>query len=416
MPKRKRDASKKLSYEIFLLNEKIFQYYINYTTFKTKSTVLKIEEIFKNNTKKILDSLDPSIISLNKNLNEVFFLAGIMFSDGIYVEKNDELAFKYTKMACDTEFSIAYHVLSCMYERGIGTVINYGEASKYLKLSADNNYIFSQSRLARAYEQGSNLVEKDIVSSFKYYKLAADNTSEMLYDHRDWITESKEIKKKCIYKVACFYSSGTGVEKNNIEAFKYTKLSVEANVINAFNDMFMCYLHGFGVVKNFEEAMKYLKIGIEKKDDKAIFSMICLCYNDETYNYPQNLDEGMKYIKLFLEDVTTENLKTNTKFSVKGQLLYNIIYILLLQNDLELKFVQHIILKYPVYGNLNSLLQFKLNKCKLANYSQKDNCIICYDENIDLQMFDCLGHYYCKKCTIKIKECCLCKGKKRCFH
>jgi len=406
--KRKRESSKSICSDLKEI--------IKSESFNKSSTTVKIEKIFKENPKEVIDYLESCSLANKKIFKEIFFLVGVVFSDGINLIKNDELAFKYTKMACDTEFSIAYHVLSCMYERGIGTVINYGEASKYLKLSADNNYIFSQSRLARSYEQGTNLVEKDLGLAFKYYKLAADNTSEMLYDHRDWITESTEIKKKCIYRLACLYSSGIGVEKNNIEAFKYSKLSVEANVINAFHDLFRCYLHGVGIEKNFDEAMKYLKIGIELKDDKAIFAMICLCYNYEMINIPQNLDEGMKYIKLFLEGVTSENLKVNTKFSVRGQLLYTIIYNILLQNDLELKFVQHLILKYPIYGNLNSLLQFKLNKSKLPNYIQKDDCMICFEQGIDLQMFDCLGHYYCKKCSIKIKECCLCKGMKRCFH
>jgi len=385
-------------------------------TFNEISTIEKIEKIFKENPTEVIDYLESCSLANKKIFKEIFFLAGIVFSDAINVEKNDELAFKYTKISCELGFDVAYHVLSCMYERGIGTVINYDEASKYLKLSADNNYIFSQSRLGRSYEQGSNLVEKDVVLAFKYYKLAADNLSDINYDHRNWIAESKEIKKKCIYRVACLYSSGIGVEKNVIESFKYTKLSADANVVDSFHDIFVCYFYGVGIEKNFEEGMKYLKIGIELKSDKAIYDMICLCYNYEIYSIPQNLDEGMKYIKLFLEDVTTEKLKENTKFSVKGQLLFIIMYNILLRNDHELKFVQHLILKYPIYANLNNLLQFKLNKVKLPNYIQKNDCMICYEQGVDLQMFDCLGHYYCKKCTIKIKECCLCNGKKRCFH
>ena len=80
-------------------------------------------------------------------------------------------------------------------------------------------------------------------------------------------------------------------------------------------------------------------------------------------------------------------------------------------NEIELHFVQEMVKKFNIIsGSIYNNIQYKLNKTKLTDYKKIGTCNICLDEDVEIQLFDCLGHYYCKKCTVQLSKCptCLC--------
>jgi TPR repeat protein len=386
--------------------------FISIDNFKDVNFDNKINELSKFDINEVIEYINSCNKTNKKFFKEIFYLIGGIYHFGFKVEKNLETSFKYIKIAADYGL---YHVcfnVGHNYEYGIGCEKNIEESHKYYKLAANNNDIRSQYHLGVIYESGIGC-EKNITESFKYFKMCADNTIDI---------EPKIISNKYItlskYNVGVYYFKGIGIEKNYNEGVRYIKMAADVKLPEAIFTMYSFYHAGEGVEKNMDEAMKYINIGVEMKDPLSIYQAIILYYNYGIYDIPQNIEEGFRHIKLFVEGLTIDNIycKVTKKFTNIGNYLYKIIYEILLQNDMELYFVQEVISKYSVYSNLNSLLQFKLNKKKLPNYTKIDKCMICFEDNISTQLFDCLGHYYCQNCTIKIKDCCLCKSKKRCFH
>jgi TPR repeat protein len=374
----------------------------------------KVDELIKFDLNNIIEYIDSCNKTNKKLFKEIFYLIGGIFYFGTKVEKNLEKGHHYTLIAAEFGCPNACFVIGSNLAYGTGCEKNLNESFKYYKISADKNHHQGQYRIGEMYEKGVGC-EKNLNESFKYFKLCADNTTDINYGS---LEDNKKFTTYAKYNIGTYYFQGIGVEKNLIEAIRYIKIASDEKFPQAIYSMFTFYYNGEGVEKNIDEAIKYLKLGAEIKDSASIYQLIVRNYNYGLFDIPQNIKEGFKYIKLFLETVTVDNIysKVNKKLTVHGSYLQKIIYEILLQNDMELPLVQEIILKLPVFSNLNSLLQFKLNKKKLPNYIKIDKCMVCFEDNIPTQLFDCLGHYYCQNCTIKINECCLCKSHKRCFH
>lgn len=374
-----------------------------------------VNELIKLDINSVIEYIDSCNKTNKKSLKEIFYLIGGIYNNGINVEKNLEKAFEYTKMAADFGVHNACFNTGHNYKVGSGCEKNIVESFKYFKIAAINNNIRAQYLLGEMYENGTEC-EKNMIEAFKYYKLCADNTFNV---NSDFYKKQKKFTIYAKYNVGALYIKGIGVEKNVDEGIKYFKMSAEDKFPQGIYSLFTFYYSGKEVEKNIDEAIKYLKLGAEVKDVHSIYHLIVLYYNYGLYDIPQNIDEGFKYIKLYLECVTVDNIycKVNKKMTIIGSYLQKIIYEILLQNDMELYFVQEVITKYKIFSNLHSLLQFKINKRKLPNYyNHTEKCSVCFEENIPTHLFDCLGHYYCIGCTIKIKECCMCKSHKRCFH
>ena len=89
---------------------------------------------------------------------------------------------------------------------------------------------------------------------------------------------------------------------------------------------------------------------------------------------------------------------------------------LYLDNDINILLIQATLHKINFsHSEILGHVQFKLNKIKLKDpvYSKIGYCNICMNDDIQLQLFDCLGHYYCLDCTINIAKCALCKCTKK---
>jgi TPR repeat protein len=384
----------------------------------------KVEELCKLNLSDVIQYIDSCNQTNKKFFKEFIFMIAVIYSMGVKLEQNSEKSIAYIKMSANLGLPFACYILACNLETGYFCEKNIVESFKYFKIAADNNNIRSQYRISQMYETGIGC-EKNLEESFKYSKLCADNTIDCkelvsIFDnnHNKLIEINKDYMLRAKYNVGVLYFKGIGVIKNVTEGIKYLKIAADEKFPNAIYSLYKIYYDGREVEKNFDESFKYLMLGVEIRDMISIYDAIRFYYNHQLFDIPQNIEEGFKHIKIFLQCVTIDNIydKVNKKFTSKGNYLCKIIYEILLQNDMELPFVQELLSKYKVFSSLNSLLQFKLNKKKLPNYYKNDICIICFEENITTQLFDCLGHYYCQNCSIKIQQCCLCKSSKRCSH
>ena len=105
---------------------------------KVKDILEKIKFHSKNKEyiKILIDSLEQ--LAGRNNLDALFNLS-IIYSQGKYIEKNNELSIKYLIKSADLGFSEAQYYLGFLYDNGIRVNQDYELAFKYYKLAADQN-------------------------------------------------------------------------------------------------------------------------------------------------------------------------------------------------------------------------------------------------------------------------------------
>ena len=251
---------------------------------------------------------------------------------------------------------------------------------------------------------------------------------------------SMAIEKHHISAMLHFARYYEQVEENDDEVIRLYNLALE----NGSKDG--AYMLGqFYKIKNdIPNACKYFDIGIERfKDEDSIYILIMhyQSINDEvnSMKYCDKLIECnpikgyfikgkscelfQKYSEMkenynkFLNTVDPNLIKFNNDELNQYEKHFGYIIRLYLENEIDLSFMQYVLHKFNITtSGILGHLQYKLNKCKLSIYKQTGTCPICYADNIELQLFDCLGHHYCKDCTIGLEKCAMCKCTKKCLH
>ena len=102
------------------------------------------------------------------------------------------------------------------------------------------------------------------------------------------------------------YANGSGIAKDDYEAFKWFKLSAEQGYVSGMRNLGICYLKGLGVEKNEDEGIKLFNLSAEQGDAEA---QMCLgyCYA-QGVGVSQNIDEALKWLKLSAEKGNSEGM------------------------------------------------------------------------------------------------------------
>jgi TPR repeat protein/V8-like Glu-specific endopeptidase len=162
------------------------------------------------------------------------FLLGMMFADGIGVERNSRTALDwYFKAAIRGEVE-ALSKAAELYE---GT--NLLDAAKLYKVAADGGSEVAAFKLGLMHLRGRG-VFRDAKAALPYFEKAA----EQGYGPAQNI-------------VATLYAEGRGVEKSETEAFKWFKVAAEYGVADAQGRLGYMYDVGRGVPANAQEALKW---------------------------------------------------------------------------------------------------------------------------------------------------------------
>jgi TPR repeat protein len=146
-----------------------------------------------------------------------------------------------------------------------------------IKQSAGNGDVSAQYYLACAYEDG-NGVPKDMVESFNWAKLAAQQGLARAQRYLGWKYQSGEgvetnldeaiaLYQKAIlqgdakaeFNLGWMYDSGIGVSTNYVEAARLYRLAAEQGHDQAQNNLGWLYGNGLGVPQDFDEALKWFK-------------------------------------------------------------------------------------------------------------------------------------------------------------
>jgi hypothetical protein len=165
-------------------------------------------------------------------------------------------------------------------------------------------------------------------------------------------------------------------------------------------------IHYYSVNKDYDNIEKYHHI--LKSINPSIAQFMIGMEHKRRCNY----DQMILNLKLFFDYVKKEDLIINDGEELNDYTkAYVSILRLFIMNEIELHFVQEMVKKFNIIsGSIYNNIQHKLNKTKLTDYKKIGTCYVCLDEDIEIQLFDCLGHHYCKKCTVQLSKCptCLC--------
>jgi serine/threonine protein kinase len=97
---------------------------------------------------------------------------GLMYLDGIGVERNEAEAARLFRLAADRGHPVAQYYLASMYATGRGVEKNEAEAARLFRLISDMGYPAVQYQLGLMYFDGSG-VEKNEAEAIRLYRLAA---------------------------------------------------------------------------------------------------------------------------------------------------------------------------------------------------------------------------------------------------
>ena len=174
-------------------------------------------------------------------------------------------------------------------------------------------------------------------------------------------------------------------------------------------DHLIMFYHYKGANK---KRFKYLNIGWYKfKDQRSLCSLI------HHYSVNKDYDNVEKYhniLKIINPSIAQFMIGMEHKLrSNYDEMIIN------MDNDINIPLLQFILHKLNITNSsILGHIQFKLNKTKLKDpvYNKTGSCNICFSDDVQLQLFDCLGHYYCQDCTISMDKCAICRCSKKCSH
>lgn len=159
--------------------------------------------------KEALGMLDKYGLSLpdgdggKKDTRIAFVNLGMMYENGIYVKKNEKVAFKYYYSAAHDGLKEAQYKLGQMYLNGTVIDRNFNEAFKYMNMSANQGCPFAQNDLGVMYDEGLGITA-DPTKALEYYKAAA-----------------AQGHIEAFYNIGLAYEEGRGVSKDVRIAVEY---------------------------------------------------------------------------------------------------------------------------------------------------------------------------------------------------
>ena len=244
------------------------------------------------------------------------YALGYMYSRGIVVAEDDEIAYRWYAESAKKNNLQAMQALSDCYFRGCGVAKNKQLAYKFVKMAAEKGLYPAYCDLAYHYEWGIG-VDEDSENAIYYARKAVDHgVYAAAYIVYDQYLEKNEPEKANAYFKPCFdamirdaengnrdaqtqlgyhYTYGRGVEQSERKAFDWFKKAADQKDPEAMQETALCYLYGTGTAVNQYVAFKILNSKELKNDSDAVYELWHCYYNGWGTN--PNEKEAMRHLK-----------------------------------------------------------------------------------------------------------------------
>ena len=201
--------------------------------------------------------------SIEKNNLNGFFIMGMLYSNGIHVNKNDSLAIHYWEIAANKGEELSSNSLGLYYQYNHGTIKrDLGKALYWYKKSIeDGNTWDAPQNLNELYiDLGSYYLGWDDDSIVDYDKAF---TYLSLADQGDY--EDNNVIRLQRMLGRC-YHRGYGVTINQKEALRRYQIASEKGSVIALNDMGLIYFEGEATYIDWNKAFECFKASSDAGD------------------------------------------------------------------------------------------------------------------------------------------------------
>ncbi|KAI8887598.1 HCP-like protein [Backusella circina FSU 941] len=245
---------------------------------------------------------------------EKAYKLGELYLNGDGVEKNEQTAFDYFKIAADQGHVNAQYKLGFIYDNGLGLDQDYVTAIAWYKKAASQNHITANYRLGRMHFLGEG-VEQDNDLVFEYFKVAAElGDAESQYELGlcykmgygvdesydqviPWHLKAADQGSNTSYvlrDIGLFYEHGDVFEQDYGKALDYYLQSADHKNIGAYLNIAQLYYFGLGVEQDLRTCLEWLsKIESEKPSDMC--THVYIQYGREAFSRPSNLSKDRIY-------------------------------------------------------------------------------------------------------------------------
>ncbi len=222
---------------------------------------------------------------------QAFFHRASMLQRGRGVKKDEKRAFAiFYDLAHKYADPHAAFKLSLAYEKGIGCEKDVEQSQRWLDFAATNGVAPAQLK------KGLSLLETDPKQGASFVKQAAEN------EHFRWAK----------YQLALLYANGTGVSKNDTQAFQLMQQVAQRGLPQAAWQLAQWYEEGVGTESNLEQAFYWTQQAAQKGSAEAQ-QHLAEMYRNGT-GTPVNLKEARRWEK--------QALKTAQKNAEKREEFY----------------------------------------------------------------------------------------------
>ena len=237
----------------------------------------------------------------------------------------------------------------------------------------------------------------------RYYEQFEMNTKEMI---RLYELAIQHNDKQGAIALADFYKS-----KNDIpNTLKYLNICIDKfNDIESITDLIGYYQSSNNDVNSLNYCDKLISL-----DQSFGYYM-----KGKIYQHSKKYSDMKVWYEQFLNSIDPSRIVFDTDNLTMIEKQFAHVIKLYMDNDINIPLLQFILHKLNITNSsILGHIQFKLNKTKLKDpvYSKTGTCNICFSDDVQLQLFDCLGHYYCQECTINMDKCAICRCSKKCSH
>jgi len=286
---------------------------------------------------------------------------------------------------------------------------NNDKKNELIKILSKLNYTYDEPEndiFDKIYDlYKNNIIDHECVDgdyltykAYYYYQVLHDNIN------------SKKFYKEAVEKGNTHGMHGLAIHYKKFDKYnkmsKYLKMAIKKNDSVAMIDYGN---HHLFENNDINKAMKYYNMGKKNNHFRGYYELAYYFFEFK-FNYQKCKENMILFLESYKEDkeVYMDNLK------LRGAVLEKLITLILIneyENDIEFLKpycemfdinINDTIQKYKI--KIQSRKQFQINREKIKI---NDECGVCY-ENKDLYLFDCIGHYICTTCYLKVDKCPFC--------
>jgi TPR repeat protein/Ran GTPase-activating protein (RanGAP) involved in mRNA processing and transport len=273
---------KKLTLENWIFN--------NHTEYQDTFASLCVYKAKLSNTWYIPDEVKKYIINKAQEGNDdAQYNLGIMYANGLGVNKDEAEAVKWYTLAARQNNANAHFILAGRFMNGRGVNKDEVEAVKRYTFAAELGNASAQFTLGIKYANGFGVI-KNKAKEIKWYTLAAEQ------GHVD-----------AQFNLGLMYANEPEGIKNEAEAVKWYTLAAEQDDTDAQLNLGFMYAHGLGVIKDEVKGLQWIKLASDLGNHLAHFSLVKMYFKGEKVS--KNFDQTMRLLL-----ISADKEKTCQKF------------------------------------------------------------------------------------------------------